>query len=158
MSNLITYLDQFEDDRNTYPFPLAGDLKSRENVKIAELARQTSTRLAEQVIGLQYGVEEKERAVTVLKQALDHQRKLSANFSNRFQKELKSRLHTQKCEYEAAITRHQNFIDQLIEDKKNLSERCDAGTREVKANEKKYQDTLKTVEQRHAAEVIGNEK
>ena len=26
------------------------------------------------------------------------------------------------------------------------------------ANEKKYQDTLKTVEQRHAAEVIGNEK
>ena len=129
MSNLITYLDQFEDDRNTYPFPLAGDLKSRENVKIAELARQTSTRLAEQVIGLQYEVEEKERAVTVLKQALDHQRKLSANFSNRFQKELKSRLHTQKCEYEAAITRHQNFIDQLIEDKKNLSERCDAGTR-----------------------------
>ena len=67
--------------------------------------------------------------MTVLKQALDHQRKLSANFSNRFQKELKSRLHTQKCEYEAAITRHQNFIDQLIEDKKNLSERCDAGTR-----------------------------
>ena len=84
-------------------------------LRIAELARQSSTRLAEQVISLQYEGEEKERAVTVLKQALDHQRKLSANFSNRFQKEFKSRLHTQKCEYEAAITRHQNFIDQVSE-------------------------------------------
>ena len=46
-----------------------------------------------------------------------------------------------------------NIIPQLIEDKKNLSERCDTANKEVKANEKKYQDTLKTVEQRHAAEV-----
>ena len=81
MSNLITYLDQFEDDRNTYPFPLAGDLKSRENVKIAELARQTSTRLAEQVIGLQYEVEEKERAVTVLKQVWSLTQFYSVDFS-----------------------------------------------------------------------------
>ena len=90
MSNLITYLDQFEDDRNTYPFPLAGDLKSRENVKIAELARQTSTRLAEQVIGFQYEVEEKERAVTVLKQVWSLTQFYSVDFSQ-------SRIGVKKC-------------------------------------------------------------
>ncbi len=31
----------------------------------------------------------------------------------RFQKELQNRLNAQKNEYEAAITRHQNFIDQV---------------------------------------------
>ena len=41
----------------------------------------------------------------------------------------------------------------MIEDKKSLSERCDSLTKEGKNNEKKYQDTIKTVEQRHAAEI-----
>ena len=59
-------------------------------------------------------VEEKERAIEVVKQALEHQRKLSANFSQKFQKELNQRLASQKSEYEAAIHRHQNFIDQVI--------------------------------------------
>lgn len=89
----------------------------------------------------------------VLRQALEHQRKLSANFSSRFQKELKQRLHTQKGEYEAAITRHQNFIDQLIEDKKKLCERCDNLAKESKNSEARFRDTIKNVEQRHTAEI-----
>ena len=109
--------------------------------------------MAEQVVNLNYTVEEKERAVVVLKQALEHQRRLSTSFSTRFQKELKQRLHTQKCEYEAAITRHQNFIDQLIEDKKGLSEKCDDQSAEMKAAEKKFKDSLKNVELRHATEI-----
>ena len=70
--------------------------------------------MAEQVVNLQFVVEEKERAIVVVKQALEHQRKLSANFSQKFQKELNQRLASQKSEYEAAIHRHQNFIDQVI--------------------------------------------
>ena len=35
------------------------------------------------------------------------------HFLLRFQKELQNRLSVQKGEYEAAITRHQNFIDQV---------------------------------------------
>ena len=91
--------------------------------------------------------------MAVLKQALEHQRRLSASFSTRFQKELKQRLHTQKVEYEAAITRHQNFIDQLIDDKKGLSERVDTQTTDLKVAEKKYKDTLKNAEARHATEI-----
>ena len=121
--------------------------------RIAELALESSQNLAEQVVNLNYTVEEKERAVVVLKQALEHQRRLSASFSTRFQKELKQRLHTQKVEYEAAITRHQNFIDQLIDDKKGLSEGVDAKTAEMKATEKKHKDALKAAEQRHLTEI-----
>ena len=121
--------------------------------RIAELALESSQSLAEQVVNLNYTVEEKERAVVVLKQALEHQRRLSASFSTRFQKELKQRLHTQKVEYEAAITRHQNFIDQLIDDKKGLSERVETQTGEMKAVEKKHKDAMKNAEQRHATEI-----
>ena len=121
--------------------------------RIAELALESSQTLAEQVVNLNYTVEEKERAVSVLKQALEHQRRLSASFSTRFQKELKQRLHTQKVEYEAAITRHQNFIDQLIDDKKKLSERVDNQTAEIKAIEKKHVDANKNSELRHAHEI-----
>ena len=81
--------------------------------RIAELACESPKKLAEQVVNLQFTVEEKERAVEVLRQAIDHQRKLSANFSQKFQKELNQRLAAQKTEYEATITRHQNFIDQV---------------------------------------------
>ena len=81
--------------------------------RIAELACESPKKLAEQVVNLQFTVEEKERAIEVLRQAIDHQRKLSANFSQKFQKELNQRLTAQKTEYEATIMRHQNFIDQV---------------------------------------------
>ena len=81
--------------------------------RIAELACESPKKLAEQVVNLQFTVEEKERAIEVLRQAIDHQRKLSANFSQKFQKELNQRLAAQKTEYEATIMRHQNFIDQV---------------------------------------------
>lgn len=121
--------------------------------RIAELAGESSKKLAEQVVNLQYVVEEKERAIEVLRQALEHQRKLSANFSQKFQKELNQRLASQKSEYEATIHRHQNFIDQLIEDKKVLAERCDGLNADLTNNERKFQDSLKNLDQRHTAEI-----
>ena len=116
--------------------------------RIAELACEPSNKLAEKVINLQYVVEEKERAIEVLRQALEHQRKLSANFSQKFQKELNQRLAAQKTEYEATIHRHQNFIDQLIEDKKVLAERCDGLNAEAAEKERKFQESLKNLDQR----------
>ena len=83
--------------------------------RIAELACESSQKLAENVVNLQFMVEEKERAIGVVKQALEHQRKLSANFSQKFQRELNQRLAAQKTEYEATIHRHQNFVDQVQE-------------------------------------------
>ena len=50
----------------------------------------------------------------MLKQALEQQRKTSGGMNAKFQKEMAQRLQQQKEEYEATITRHQAFIDQVI--------------------------------------------
>lgn len=121
--------------------------------RIADLVCESPKKLAETIVNLQFIVEEKERAIEVVRQALEHQRKLSANFSQKFQKELNVRLAQQKSEYEAAIHRHQNFIDKLIEDKKSLSERCDTLTLDLGNSERKFQETLKAQEQRHSQEI-----
>ena len=61
---------------------------------------------------------------------------------------MNQRLAAQKTEYEATIHRHQNFIDQLIEDKKVLAERCDGLNAEAAEKERKFQESLKNLDQR----------
>ena len=41
----------------------------------------------------------------------------------------------------------------MIEDKRGLSERCDLMQLDLKNAERKYQESLRSVEQRHAAEL-----
>ena len=49
----------------------------------------------------------------VLREALEHQRKINGSMTVKFQKEMDMRLEQQKKEYDATVTRHQNFIDQV---------------------------------------------
>ena len=60
-------------------------------------------------------------------------------------KEMKKRLDVQKEEYEETIKRHLGFIDQLIDDKKNLSERCEQLVKELKQVDKKYSDKIRSL-------------
>jgi hypothetical protein len=55
------------------------------SLRLNELSNEPTGKLAEKIISLEYTLEEKDRAISVLRQAIDHQRKLSANFSIRFQ-------------------------------------------------------------------------
>lgn len=66
---------------------------------------------------------------------------------------MEQRLAQQKDEYEATIKRHQTFIDQLIEDKRSLSERCDVLHLDLRNSERKHQESIKSIEQRHQAEL-----
>lgn len=45
------------------------------------------------------------------------------------------------------------LLSQLIEDKRSLSERCDHLHLELKNCERKHQETVRNMEQRHAAEL-----
>ena len=80
---------------------------------MADLAQENSTKLAERIVRLRFANEEQERAVKVLRDALEHQRKINGNMTKKFQKEMDMRLQQQKQEYDATVTRHQNFIDQV---------------------------------------------
>ena len=68
-------------------------------------------------------------------------------------KESKQRLDAQRHEYEAAIARHQSFIDQLIEDKKAISQKCETLTTELRNTERRNKENVKAMESRHNMEL-----
>ena len=102
---------------------------------------------------LRYSLEEQERAVSVLKEALNQQRRAAESSEKKMSGELEERLEQQKQEYESTVRRHQSFVDQLIEDKRGLSERCDLLHLDLKNMERRSQESLRSAEQRHAAEL-----
>lgn len=64
------------------------------------------------------------------------------------EKDAKQRLDLQRQEYESTIQRHLSFIDQLIDDKKILSERCEELVKKLKETDKKYVDKISSLEQK----------
>ncbi|XP_067006805.2 centrosomal protein of 131 kDa [Anabrus simplex] len=122
-------------------------------VNFEDLLIMSSVDLAHEVFTLKLQLEEKSNALTLLQDTLNQQRELSAKNSRQADREMKNRLKQQKEEYEATISRHQKFIDQLIADKKNLSEKCEAVIRELKGNEERHAFNLKASEERHKIEL-----
>ena len=63
-------------------------------------------------------------------------------------KEHKQQLSIQKHDYEATIQRHLSFIDQLIDDKKTLSKRCEDLVGKLKETDSKYSGKIKLMEEK----------
>ena len=103
------------------------------------MAKEGPRRLAEKVVRLQYSLEEQERAVSVLREALDQQKMSAESGEKKLRGEFEQRLEQQRQEYEATVRRHQSFVDQLIEDKRGLSERCDLLNLDLKNAERRSQ-------------------
>lgn len=57
------------------------------------------------------------------------------------------RLDVQKNEYEETVQRHLNFIDQLIDDKKSLSDKCECLVTEMKQVDRKYSDKIRQMQE-----------
>lgn len=98
-------------------------------------------------------LEKERRTVSILKEGLEQSQQLTATTVNQINKEHKQRLSTQKIQYEETINRHQGFIDQLIADKKLISETCESMATELRTLEKRNRDNIKAMETRH---LIGN--
>ncbi|KAI8797479.1 centrosomal protein of 131 kDa [Biomphalaria glabrata] len=118
-----------------------------------EQAQATASEVTTTVLTQRLELEEKKRTVSMLQKALNQQRELTVRHAKETEKEMKKRLDVQKEEYEEAIKRHLSFIDQLIDDKKNLSEKCEKLVTELKSVDKKYQDKMKTLETNHTIEL-----
>ena len=89
----------------------------------------------------------------MLRTGLEQHQRTATDKSKQMVKESKQRLDAQKHEYEAAIARHQSFIDQLIEDKKSISHKCEALTTELRNNERRNKENVKAMESRHNMEI-----
>jgi len=55
--------------------------------------------------------------------------------------------------YRTIVKRHQNFIEQLLAEKTDLTEKCDSLVRQIKEMEQKIQRDLKVITERHAVEL-----
>ena len=63
-------------------------------------------------------------------------------------KEHKQQLTLQRQEYESTIQRHLSFIDQLIDDKKVLTQRCEELVGKLKDVDAKYSAKIKQMTER----------
>ncbi len=93
-------------------------------------------------------LDNKQKTVEMLQKALSQQRELTVYHAKEMEKEGRRRLDLQQREYEETIQRHQSFIDQLIDDKKVLSERCGTLVTELREMDVKYKQKFKTLEER----------
>ncbi|XP_053392932.1 centrosomal protein of 131 kDa-like [Mercenaria mercenaria] len=123
--------------------------------ELAELdqANEMASEVTNTVISQRLELDEKKRTVSMLQKALNQQRELTVRHARETDKEMKRRIEIQKDEYEETIKRHLSFIDQLIDDKKNLSEKCENLVKELKQVDKKYQDRFKAITDKHSIEM-----
>ncbi|KAK2528370.1 Cep131 [Columba guinea] len=148
-----------------------------------EQASAVATEVTSSIMRLKLEVEEKKRAVSLLQTALAQQRELTVRHVKQTEKELGHQLKLQREQYEAAIQRHLAFIDQvvishpsseagggggctqpgcpvpflrpaqLIDDKKVLSEKCEAVVAELKQVDQKYGKKLTQMQEQHELEI-----
>ncbi|KAK3610710.1 hypothetical protein CHS0354_028100 [Potamilus streckersoni] len=123
--------------------------------ELAELedAQKAASEVTSKVLSQRLELDEKKRTVQMLQKALNQQRELTIRHAREIEREMKKRLDVQKDEYEDTIKRHLGFIDQLIDDKKNMSEKCENLVKELKTVDKKYQDKIKAMEDKHGMEL-----
>jgi 5-azacytidine-induced protein 1 len=77
------------------------------------------------------------------------QKELTMRHTHEADNEMQLRLQTQKNDYEATIQRHLSFIDQLIDDKKSLSDKCEKLIGQLTGVEKNYSEKFRIAEERY---------
>ncbi|XP_067403353.1 centrosomal protein of 131 kDa isoform X2 [Emydura macquarii macquarii] len=158
LQSIITFLDEMEKSEQERPRSAASatqqeGLLSEEEVAHLEQASAVATEVTSSIVRLKLEVEEKKRAISLLQTALAQQRELTVRHVKETEKELSHQLKLQREQYEAAIQRHLAFIDQLIDDKKVLSEKCEAVVAELKQVDQKYTKKIAQMQEQHELEI-----
>ncbi|XP_074703449.1 centrosomal protein of 131 kDa isoform X2 [Strix aluco] len=154
LQSIISFLDEMEKSEQERPRSAASatqreGLLSEEELAHLEQASAVATEVTSSIMRLKLEVEEKKRAINLLQTALAQQRELTVRHVNQTEKELGHQLRLQREQYEAAIQRHLAFIDQLIDDKKVLSEKCEAVVAELKQVDQKYGKKITQMQEQH---------
>ncbi|NXW57190.1 CP131 protein, partial [Eurystomus gularis] len=158
LQSIISFLDEMEKSEQERPRSAASatqreGLLSEEELAHLEQASAVATEVTSSIMRLKLEVEEKKRAIGLLQTALAQQRELTVQHVKQTEKDLGHQLRLQREQYEAAIQRHLAFIDQLIDDKKVLSEKCEAVVAELKQVDQKYGKKIKQMQEQHELEI-----
>ncbi|NXJ94965.1 CP131 protein, partial [Corythaixoides concolor] len=158
LQSIISFLDEMEKSEQERPRSAASatqreGLVSEEELAHLEQASAVATEVTSSIMRLKLEVEEKKRAISLLQTALAQQRELTVRHVKQTEEELSHQLRLQREQYEAAIQRHLAFIDQLIDDKKVLSEKCEAVVAELKQVDQKYGKKISQMQEQHELEI-----
>ncbi|XP_017288107.1 centrosomal protein of 131 kDa isoform X2 [Kryptolebias marmoratus] len=158
LQSIMSFLDEMEKSEQERPRSVTSGLHreavlSEEELVGAEQVSATAAEVSSSMMRIRLELEEKKRTVTMLQTALTQQRELTARHVKETEKELSRNFQLQKEQYEATIQRHLAFIDQLINDKKALSERCEGVVAELKQVDQKYMKKISQMQQQHEMEI-----
>ncbi|NXF36589.1 CP131 protein, partial [Nyctibius bracteatus] len=158
LQSIISFLDEMEKSEQERPrsaasAPQREGLLSEEELAHLEQASAVAMEVTSSIMRLKLEVEEKQRAISLLQTALAQQRELTVRHIRQTEKELGHQLRLQREQYEAAIQRHLAFIDQLMDDKKVLSEKCEAAVAELKQADQKYDKKITQMQEQHELEI-----
>ncbi|XP_016158327.1 PREDICTED: centrosomal protein of 131 kDa isoform X1 [Ficedula albicollis] len=159
LQSIISFLDEMEKSEQERPrsaasatqreaSPSVGFLLEEELAHVEQVSA-VATEVTSSMMRLKLEVEEKKRAISLLQTALTQQRELTDRHVKQTEKELSQQLRLQREQYEAAIQRHLAFIDQLLDDKKVLSEKCEAVVAELKQVDQKYGQKITQMQEQH---------
>ncbi|XP_023794625.1 centrosomal protein of 131 kDa isoform X1 [Cyanistes caeruleus] len=154
LQSIISFLDEMEKSEQERPRSAASAAQRESFLLEEELAHveqvsAVATEVTSSMMRLKLEVEEKKRAISLLQTALAQQRELTDRHVKQTEKELGHQLRLQREQYEAAIQRHLAFIDQLLDDKKVLSEKCEAVVAELKQVDHKYGQKITQMQEQH---------
>ena len=151
LQGILTYLDEIEQTAHITSCPLhqeggeGGGAKVEIDEQI-EAASAVANDVTTAIMTQRMELDNKNKTIDMLQKALTQQRELTVYHAKEMEKESQKRLEIHKEEYEGTIQRHQCFIDQLIDDKKVLSDKCQQLINEIKETNKKYKTNITTME------------
>ncbi|KAJ8013481.1 hypothetical protein DPEC_G00030240 [Dallia pectoralis] len=152
LQSIMSFLDEMEKSEQERPRSVTSGshkemLLSEEELAGMEQASATAAEVTGSMMRLE--LEEKRRTINMLQTALAQQRELTVRHVRETEKEMSRNVILQKEQYEATIQRHLTFIDQLIDDKKALSERCESVVGELQLVDQKYTKKISQMQEQH---------
>uniref|UniRef100_A0A3Q2UUU6 Centrosomal protein 131 n=1 Tax=Haplochromis burtoni TaxID=8153 RepID=A0A3Q2UUU6_HAPBU len=154
LQSIMSFLDEMEKSEQERPRSVTSGshreaVLSEEELAGVEQASATAAELTGSMMRIKLELEEKKRTVNMLQTALAQQRELTIRHVKETERELSRNFQLQKEQYESTIQRHLTFIDQLINDKKALSERCEGVVGELKQVDQKYTKKIAQMQEQH---------
>ncbi|XP_069786039.1 centrosomal protein of 131 kDa isoform X4 [Narcine bancroftii] len=138
--------------KDKYAWIDEGLLSEEEQVHLEQTSVMASE-VTSSMMRLKLECEEKKHTVAMLQTALTQQRELTVRHMKETEKEMSQQLRVQKEQYETTIQRHLTFIDQLIDDKKGLNEKCETMVNELKQMDQKYAKKIQQIQGQHDLEI-----
>uniref|UniRef100_A0A3Q2YDB0 Centrosomal protein 131 n=1 Tax=Hippocampus comes TaxID=109280 RepID=A0A3Q2YDB0_HIPCM len=153
LQSIMNFLDEMEKSEQERPRSTASHREAafleEEVAPALDPASATAAQVSGSIMRIKMELEEKKRLVEMLQNALAQQRELTVQHVKETEKELSRNLQLQRDQYEATVQRHLTFIDQLIGDKKALSERCEGAIAELKLVDHKYTKKISQMQEQH---------